>query len=261
MNGEFHDNSNDKNEDFTLNRKKDKKGKVKNFFEKQGFYLMAVLCVAIIGAAVFIALGSPPDEGNTNDQSVQQIEHGGIEQHIASNSAKPSQSVAPTPTPRVSEKPSATPKPSDTATARIELIEPVAGEVIKGFSMDQLVFSNTLEQWMTHGGIDIAAAQGTDVLAAGAGTVAEVKTDGLLGKMVILAHDHNIRTVYANLADTEMVKVGDYLEQGDVLGKVGNTALGESKDESHLHFEVLAEGKRVNPEDYFETIIQTQSTK
>ena len=47
-----------------------------------------------------------------------------------------------------------------------------------------------------------------------------------------------------------MVNPNQILKQGDIIGCVGNTALFESAEQSHLHFEVLKDNKPVNPEDY-----------
>ena len=60
------------------------------------------------------------------------------------------------------------------------IVSPLNGQVVEAFSVDQLVYSETLGDWRTHDGVDIAAAQGTSVLAASSGTVVSVTDDPLM---------------------------------------------------------------------------------
>jgi murein DD-endopeptidase MepM/ murein hydrolase activator NlpD len=95
-------------------------------------------------------------------------------------------------------------------------------------------------------GIDIRAASGTPVKAAGPG---EVLYEGWLrgfGQVVIIDHGQNISTVYAHLASTR-VKERDAVQPGTVIGTVGNTGTTESYS---LHFEVRVKESAKNPLDY-----------
>ncbi|MEL7221829.1 MAG: M23 family metallopeptidase, partial [Bacteroidota bacterium] len=97
-----------------------------------------------------------------------------------------------------------------------------------------------------HRGIDFRASTGTPVLAAGAGEVLEVGDKGNYGNCIIIVHDEIYQTLYAHLASIE-VKAGDYLTAGQVIGTVGSTGMSTGP---HLHYEVIKNGKRVNPADY-----------
>lgn len=130
------------------------------------------------------------------------------------------------------------------------LTRPVLGNVIKGFAMDKLVFSSTLEEWTTHSGLDIACEKGTPVKAADGGVVSEIKNDPRYGITIIIEHSGGLRTVYANLAGSDMVHPNQQVKKGDVIGGVGDTALFESKMEPHLHFEVWEGYRPVDPEKY-----------
>lgn len=69
------------------------------------------------------------------------------------------------------------------------------------------------------------------------------------GNTVLVEHNNKYKTRYAHL-HTIKVKVGKKVKQGDCVGTVGSTGLTVSvhgKDPSHLHFEVYAHGKRINP--------------
>jgi len=130
------------------------------------------------------------------------------------------------------------------------LAMPVTGKVTLEFATDKLVYSKTLEQWRAHEGLDIAAERGTPVRAAADGYVSAIKNDPRYGIVVVLNHDNNVQTVYANLASDEVVAVNQKVKKGDIIGSVGDTAKFETVDESHLHFEVLIDNKHVNPADY-----------
>ena len=102
--------------------------------------------------------------------------------------------------------------------------------------------------WGFHYGIDMAAVRGTPVKAAAAGIVIEACHLPGYGNTIVISHNKKFKTRYAHLAKI-LVHVGDKVEQGSIIGKVGDTGSvrGRGKDASHLHFEVHAFGKQVNP--------------
>lgn len=99
-----------------------------------------------------------------------------------------------------------------------------------------------------HYGIDMAAVRGTPVYAAAAGVVVQAGYVSGYGNMIVIEHNSKYRTRYAHL-DKILVKVGMKVAQSDRIGKVGDTGFIRKKgrDGSHLHFEVLAFGKQMNP--------------
>ena len=129
---------------------------------------------------------------------------------------------------------------------------PLSGEVIREFSSDTLVYSKTLDQYMTHYGIDIAAPADTPVRAVADGTVTKVSTDSRYGITIEIDHGDGLRSVYANLSTDSMTETGDVVTKGQVISGVGNTSLFESLDESHLHFEMQKDETAVDPRSYFE---------
>jgi murein DD-endopeptidase MepM/ murein hydrolase activator NlpD len=102
--------------------------------------------------------------------------------------------------------------------------------------------------WKFHQGIDMAAIKGTPVKAVAAGEVIEARFDAGYGKMIMLAHGNHYQTRYAHL-DRILVSVGQAVERGTVIGRVGATGNVRSMgyDGSHLHFEVQIGGRRLNP--------------
>lgn len=118
------------------------------------------------------------------------------------------------------------------------------------YAMDSLVYSVTLDQYMTHCGIDIEAPADTQVLAMADGTVTAVYTDDRYGNTIEIMHGSQFTAVYSNLSDAHMTEVGDTVSTGQIIGGVGRTGLFESLQPAHLHLELLMDGTYVNPMDY-----------
>ena len=131
-----------------------------------------------------------------------------------------------------------------------EFAMPVEGEILREYAKDNLVYSATLDEWITHNGIDIAAEKTTVVKASEAGTVKSIKNDPRYGLTVVIEHVNGFSSVYSNLLTAEFVEEGEKVEKGQTIGTVGNTATFEIADESHLHFEILKDNEYVDPELY-----------
>ena len=131
-----------------------------------------------------------------------------------------------------------------------EFIMPVEGEISRGFAKDSLVYSNTLEEWVTHLGIDIKAERTSIVKAAEGGEVAAIKNDPRYGLTIIIDHGNGYKSIYSNLLTTEFVSEGERVEKGQSIATVGNSAAFEIVDEAHLHFEILKDDMQVDPNIY-----------
>lgn len=127
---------------------------------------------------------------------------------------------------------------------------PVNGETMRSFAKDSLIYSETLEEWVTHLGIDIKADRTTVVNAAEVGTVSSIKNDPRYGLTVVVEHTNGFKTVYSNLLTTEFVSEGQKVEKGQAIGTVGNSASFEIVDEPHLHFEIIKDNVNVDPSIY-----------
>lgn len=131
-----------------------------------------------------------------------------------------------------------------------QFIFPVEGEVIKEFAKDNLIYSETLEEWITHPGIDIKADRTTIVKSVADGTVKSIKNDPRYGLTVTIEHADGYTSVYSSLLTAEFVKEGEKVTQGQTIGTVGNSAVFEVAEDNHLHFELLKDGSNINPEMY-----------
>ena len=132
----------------------------------------------------------------------------------------------------------------------LEFIYPVEGEIIKEYAIDNLVFSETLQEWIVHSGIDIKAPRTTVVKSAEEGMVKAIKNDPRYGLTIIIEHRDGYKTIYANLLTTEFVREGEEVSKGQTIGTVGNSAAFEIADEPHLHFEILKDEEPQDPTLY-----------
>ena len=153
-----------------------------------------------------------------------------------------------------SQEPGVDDPPVGEVSARIAFAFPVSGTctIIKEYSADELQYNATAKVWTGHKAVDIAAELGTPVLATYAGTVTSVVNNAMYGTVVTIQHTDDLKTVYSSLDKNVNVTVGDYVEKGQRIGAVGNTAAVEENDPAHIHLEVYKNGAKVNPADYID---------
>jgi len=126
-------------------------------------------------------------------------------------------------------------------------IRPVQAEeswISSSFSQSRM--HPVLQYNRPHPGLDISALAGTPILASAAGTVTYAGTKSGYGKTVEIDHGFGYKTRYAH-AGSIQVKRGQRVDRGDLLGEVGKTGLATAP---HLHYEVLIDGRQVNPRQY-----------
>jgi len=121
-----------------------------------------------------------------------------------------------------------------------QFLLPVAGRPSSGYGLrTDPIHGGTVN----HPGFDLAAATGTEVAAAARGTVVHAGPAGTYGNLVTVRHENGFETRYAHLSEVD-VKVGDVVEAGAALGKVGTTGYSTGP---HLHFEVRHDGQPIDP--------------
>lgn len=132
-----------------------------------------------------------------------------------------------------------------------KFIMPYNGEIIRAYSMDSLVYSDTLQEWITHRGIDIKGEMYKEVKAAKSGIIKSIKNDPRYGTSIIIEHKDGFKTVYSCLLGTQDgLEENNEVKTGDVIGKIGNSGVFETADGPHLHFEMLKNDEYVNPDIY-----------
>ncbi len=240
--------------------------KLGDFAMGKGFYIVLFLCVATIGISGYYLLktvandtrAAAPAGGDASvtipDQSVTRpaVPDSRPEQDIPVRPAVPDPKPSVQPDDPEPVK-NTTPEP-DTENSKETVSKvftwPVQGTVLRDFSVETLSLDPTLGDWRTHGGLDIAAAQGVKVLSISAGTVEQVYADGLMGTTVVVDHGGGLQSWYCNLAEDVAVEAGDTVDIGGELGTVGSTAIAEAGVDSHIHLETLLNGQPVDPREY-----------
>ncbi len=226
---------------------KDKSGKsiLRKKTVKNALVLASLSCVAVIAVTASVALSgkdeqSPVLEAPKNTEA--QISNGSAQILTAT--------PLPTATPDLETNADESASVSSGATVSAKMLMPITeGSILKGYAADSLVYSATLDHWATHTALDISAPEGTIVLSVLDGTVSEIVDDELMGLSVKVTHENGLETIYSAL-ESASVAEGDAILQGQAIGAVGNSASSESSDGAHLHFEVLKDGKSVNPQNY-----------
>ena len=122
-----------------------------------------------------------------------------------------------------------------------QFIMPVQG-IISGVYGSQRIL-NGKPKW-PHYGIDIAAKQGTEIKSSGTGVVTMAEDDlYYTGGTVIMDHGHGISTIYSHI-EKVMVKIGDRVKQGEIIGTVGSTGRSTGP---HLDFRINWFQTRLDP--------------
>ena len=161
--------------------------------------------------------------------------------------------------PPADEEPAPTPTPDDGKTDGDVTEEPVdtylapaSGAVTKTHDDTLPVYSTTMNDFRVHEGIDIATASGAEVFATARGTVSLVWSDPLMGECLSIDHGNGVVSIYKNLSPTLAAGITKDAKviAGQKLGTVGDTALIESAEEPHLHFEMTYNGESVDPLSY-----------
>lgn len=99
---------------------------------------------------------------------------------------------------------------------------------------------------MLHRGVDFKAPKGTPILATADGTVEFADEEKRYGLKVVIQHDGEYKSLYAHMSEIK-VQAGQQVKKGTVIGLVGSSGLSTAP---HLHYEIIKNGKAVNPADY-----------
>lgn len=120
-------------------------------------------------------------------------------------------------------------------------VAPVSGRISSRFGVNESVRNHT------HMGLDIAASNGTPIIAPADGVVTYAQyNSGGYGNLVKISHGNGVETYYGHCSKL-FVSVGQSVKAGDTIAAVGST--GHSTG-NHLHFEIRINGSQVNPQKY-----------
>ena len=236
--------------------------KSQRFWQGKGFYV--ALALVITGAALtsFLAINGMVEQLGTNstsqhidgEEDIWLADQGAeVDQKqenvpIVSSSSSQSASVSSS-----SQAPSASSEAQSASTTQPAVQEPsftqpLDGKRLQGFSGDELVFNETMQDWRTHNGLDIRGSMNVGIQAPAAGTITAVYEDPQWGGVL----EMECQDVMVRLCGLEKIScsVGDTVEKGKTVALLGEIP-AESAEEYHLHVEVLKDGTLVDPENYF----------
>lgn len=216
---------------------KQTENKFTGFLRRNAVYLILALCIIAIGVSITLMLVKRQNDFDASLNNPPIIE----EPNTPSDGT-------------VEEPNNPVEKPDDTVTEPVDtpitFVMPVVVPTSIGEYSETMVFNSTLGRFSTHLAVDFYAAEGTDVLAVFDGTVENIETTLLKGTTITVDHGDGLKTVYNSLADGESVSIGQTVKQGDVIGQVSVSNRQEAGAGAHLHFEVLENGKCVDPAKY-----------
>lgn len=157
------------------------------------------------------------------------------------------------------EKDTTTVKPSGTGSTQVEdklpsFVLPVSGALSSEHDAECQVFSNTMNDYRVHLGVDIVTEASAPVYAAADGKVDKIWEDTLMGYCMAIKHSGDCYTIYQNLAETlpDGIAEGVSVRSGQLIASVGESAMVEIAEEPHLHFEMTVAGLSVDPLEYFD---------
>lgn len=119
-------------------------------------------------------------------------------------------------------------------------VKPVKGNITSRFGANESIRDHT------HKGMDIAAPNGTSIMAAADGTVTYSGWMGGYGNLIIISHGNGIQTYYGHCSKLYASK-GEVVKAGDKIAAVGSTGYSTG---NHLHFEIRKNGTQINPQKY-----------
>lgn len=235
--------------------KKDKRKKY-----GKGFYIIFALCMVAMAGAAWSAYTSvsdymqpsvietKPESDNsskaTDASAIEQVTQAETEtQPETANVANQAETALPT---DASEDTEATEEETESDA---EYFYPVGNQVLKEYSGATPVKSETFGDYRTHYGTDFKSEKGASVHMITTGTVQSIKTDEILGGIIVTENNDGSVVTYCGVKAAEGLKIGAHLSAGDVIGTLDSVP-GEEKDGAHLHLEISQDGKPVDPAEF-----------
>ena len=240
-----------------------KKNKVKDFFRKEGFYLVLFVCLCIVATVAAFTIrrnsvakeqnkvnnelslnevednNSSETDSNFNKQNAERVENNDelansneeslSEPEVASVddevATNDQEEVAENQTTEITQEEVA--DVSAGTDTEVVLSLPIDGNVAISREFGKMIrtyVDETRSEDTSRRGIDINAAVGTVVKSAAEGKVEEVSSNTTDGTYVVIAHANGLKTKYTNLSEEVKVAVGDVVSTGTEIGTVGNTS-------------------------------------
>ncbi len=190
--------------------------KFKLFMKKYGYYCMVGVLVLALAITVGIVAGTEENTLNTN-----------------SNPA---------------ENPVISVNNPEVLSFTLPMENP---SIVKDYSGTDIMWNSTYGWWEAHEGMDLTS-ENSLVFAIADGEVLSVTEEPLEGTKVIIKHSDELQSVYSSLNSDLKVKAGDKVKKGDQIGTASDSAGNETATGAHLHFELIEDGNKIDPNNYLE---------
>ncbi len=247
---------------------KDKKKRFSSIYTGKGFYITSAVCLSLIALAIgviykastnliseiaydtntSISFATEQAKANKEDEADPRLTRTSEKTENEEKTTRAPSTTVPT----TSEAPKETTTLATTAETtkadygNTSYILPCEDEILKDYSATP-VYDETMDDWRVHRAIDFTCERGTPVYAVGNGRVTKVYADTSYGYCIEIDFGDFIGR-YCGLEQGTTVKFDAIIKKGDTVGKTGDLPC-ESGQEPHFHFEVLKDGKNVDPID------------
>ena len=241
---------------------KDKKKLFSSLYSGKGFYITSAVCLSLIAIAIGVIYKASSNliseiayDTNTSiyfaTEQAKADKKDEADPRLSETTTEKETAVKPTTT-----SPATTKAQKETTTAatteaptkadygNTSYILPCEDEILKDYSPTP-VYDETMDDWRVHKAIDFTCEKGTPVYAVGNGKVTKVYADTSYGYCIEIDFG-DFTGRYCGMEQGTTVKFDAVIKKGDTVGKTGDLPC-ESGQEPHFHFEVLKDGKNVDP--------------
>lgn len=215
-------------------KNKSKSNRLMQFMHKNAVYIALAISLFAVGGVLIAGLSRQLTKTNGNELNAQQQ----VEQKVTGQKDTRTSTTATTTT--------TTKKQTTTTTMEAPhlYLLPLSNTVQKPYSAEGPLYCETMQDWRLHLGVDFAGELGQEVKAVTRGTVVTVENDPLWGGVIEIDHGVGVVTRYCGVS--AVVKVGEKVDIGQVIGKL-QTIPCECAQSAHLHLEMLVDGTPIDP--------------
>ncbi|MBQ3137197.1 MAG: M23 family metallopeptidase [Clostridia bacterium] len=242
---------------------KDKRKLFSSLYTGKGFYITSAVCLSLIAIAIgviykastnliseiaydtdtSISFATEQAKADKRDEADPRLTETTAEKETTVN-----QTTTTAPTTAKAQKettaPVTTTKPTKTDYGNTSYILPCEDEILKDYSPTPS-YDETMNDWRAHKAVDFICEKGTPVYAVGNGRVTKVYADSSYGYCIEIDFG-DFTGRYCGMEQGTTVKFDAVIKRGDTVGKTGDLPC-ESSQEPHFHFEILKDGKNVDP--------------
>ncbi len=203
----------------------------------KGFYIALALCVlAIIGVALILFVDN--DDVPPSDTPMTSITT------LGTTVTTTDKAVAGVVTGVPDTRTTTTVAVTQTTEKKQLFVLPASNVILREYS-EKMVYSETLDEWRTHNGVDFEVKEDAAIKAIADGTVAKIESDSLWGEVVVIDHGDKLVSRYCGVTASG-ISEGQAVKAGEIIGSVSDIP-SEIVDAPHVHLEVLANGKYLDP--------------